>query len=358
MDRLIQVFDESGTKIEPDPHIFFLDWENRRVEWLSKIPSDQDLKFKARIVPKKKQYIFLCSNFQTTTSYHQHLSEINTQIEERVFINILKSQMQKSIRRSDIYRGLKSAYSLFMLNPQVFFRRLLICVLEDVHPIHEISIFIWLAIAYEHGYQISIEQFCWCLGLMHFACEAEHLDNRYKTVRMKSDDEVKIYKLDQMQKNLIISLQIASKLLGYKPGDRDIIQKIIWVYYQDFLKATKSDKIVLDIPIPFVTPPITPMHIDELSLSAFDFHFDYKVCNMVAQRAPQFREGDIKTAIWLYNSSLTNKRQVVEIDFDSKGQYLEIWKKISSHFHSVAKYLHRKLTPSSVAPGDESTLPE
>ena len=135
-------------------------------------------------------------------------------------VPMLKSQLQKCIRRQYKSRAIKTGFNLLFSDQHQFLRRLLIIMLEDVYLHESFILIIWLMCAVPH-WNLSIIQGKYLLGIIGYLCDCEKMDkvkteyNKNKYIEIMNE---KIFKVFGKEKDMLYSLHIRSINGGLK-GD-------------------------------------------------------------------------------------------------------------------------------------------
>ena len=89
----------------------------------------------------------------------------------------LSSHIQKSVRKMETEKSVKSALHLINLDYNTFIRRLPIIMLEDV-TIHEsLPVLVWLMIANTKGFKLKREIVKWLLGVVYHLSTCDEFVN-------------------------------------------------------------------------------------------------------------------------------------------------------------------------------------
>ncbi|KAJ3205745.1 hypothetical protein HK099_000710 [Clydaea vesicula] len=142
------------------------------VTFLNKKP--KNLCFLQKIYWKdQSQDLFICTDIDS----HLHQGSFSNSIFNSKHIPILKSHLQKCIRRSLIQKSLKTAIELIAIGAeQELLRRLLIILAEDSCLNINIPILVWLQVANSKGYKLNDEMIETLLAFVEFAAQCEIWD--------------------------------------------------------------------------------------------------------------------------------------------------------------------------------------
>lgn len=326
LDKWIKI-DNIEINQDKFPPIFYLKWNSNRnrpfknyqAKFISKLPKYTSYKK----VKWNSHYIFIVGYFPNTIQ-HKFPNEMFSNIP------VLKSNLQKCIRRGFVTQSLKTAYCLMCCDFQAFIRRLPIIMIEDVILHKSFPTIIWMMIAYPQ-WQPSLGQIQWLLGIVHFLATCKKADNPISEKLLHDNTN----NLD-----IIYSLQIR-KSFGGLPDDITMINDYILTWNNRFIKN--------EIPKEF-SQKIRIINLNSMNLftkndidySAIDFHCFKIMLTWINEKFLEYEQEDIKKAIW-YGSSGYNKRHSKNILFTCNKQYKNIWQEISTEFYKTVKYLIYKL---------------
>lgn len=326
LDKWIKI-DNIEINQDKFPPIFYLKWNSNRnrpfqdiqATFISKLPKYTFYKK----VKWNSHYIFVVGNFNNT-QLHQYSNEIFSNVP------VLKSNLQKCIRRGFITQALKTAYCLMTVDFQSFIRRLPIIMIEDVILHNSFPTIIWMMIAYPQ-WQPSLGQIQWLLGVVHFLASCKTADSVIKEKLIPNNNNY----LD-----IIYSLQIR-KSFGGLPDDLTMINDYIVTWNNRFVKNEIPKEFLKKIQI----INLNSMNLftkEDIEYSAIDFHCFKIMLTWIHEKYSEYEKEDIKKAIW-YGSSGYNKRHKKNILFTCDKLYKNIWKQISGEFYKTVKYLIYKL---------------
>lgn len=254
----------------------------------------------------------------------------------------LKSHLQKAIRRSNVYRALKTAIHHMDVSMQDFLRRLAIIAIEDALPLDGYSTLVWFMVANSKGYELSFGQICWCLGYaMDLArCPSRDIYPPTPTGRPRTKS------LPPAGKDLVYSI-LFRQAYGGMDGDQDMLNRAagLWTarYHTGSLYVSNLSRKQI-----FVTPPTSPLHAEEWYLAAIDFHCCPNIIFAILENHEIYSEEDIRTTIWYCSSSITDKKYLSgEPDKSVEQKYRDIWQVIERDCRRYAySMLQRTLAPS------------
>jgi len=227
-------------------------------------------------------------------------------------IPILKSNLQKCIRRKKTTEAIITADELIRLDFNTFIRRLIIIMIEDVFMIPNVfSVIVWLTIASSKDFIPDLRTVSWLLGVVKLLSEEDIYDSIYKI----HDKYIKDYnshdicpKLTKQQKTILYPILIR-KGYGGLPGDMKLLDKLFYVTSQRLEKIGdrffKYNRIVKYI------MPMSEFH--ELSTyiikPSIDFH-----CTNLDQKIAELYDldvVDVKDTIWFFRSCVNIREKYI-----------------------------------------------
>ena len=252
---------------------------------------------------------------------------------------LLKSLLQKSIRRNNIRSAILSAYECMNLDMQQFLRRLTVIMLEDafIHP--SIQNVIWFMSAYPHIVLDSTHK-SYILGIVHNMCRSKikhHITKKEEcdTISDYTSDPISIF-----HKDLALSLYLRKSYGGMK-GDMKMINGFI-------------DSELRSIPNDYIFTPIKNIQIrdtlqqSDVLLCSADFHCFPSILHDIEKKHTNYSLDDIKHAIWTYSSSISYKQKYTFVKrtttskIDNRDD--SVWKHIRNTFYVYTKkYIYRSM---------------
>ena len=338
MHKFFRTRDGKEMKARPLPSYFYLNWPERKAEWRSsdRAPPKKNIVFKESIKWRdlNNQSVTICTNFKSDDALPEPFTYTDNPYNN---VSFLKSHLQKAVRRSDVWRTLKTCYHFMDLDLQGFLRRLCVIAVEDSLPIEGYSVLMWFTAATSKGYTMTEAQKCWCVGYAMKLAECQY----YETHQTEEHTEFplvkrKLYLLPDEQQDLIYSLQFR-KAYGGMRGDKKMFDNISERWY----KRREKFREYLACKIPFVTPPEDKMELSEWILPAIDFHCCPQIISNLLDKFEKFDEITLRKAIWHYSSSITNKTLLPDSELtkpEKPPELKHVWTKISKQFSGLARF--------------------
>jgi len=234
-----------------------------------------------------------------TNFYHSdnksHISEICNK-------KILKSNLQKCIRRKLIVNSIHCAFQFLELYYIDFLRRLSIIMIEDVLLHHSFTIIMWLIAAYPN-YQPSTEINNYLLGVVHFLATCKFRE----TFKKKSQNQIHTYFIqietikDINIKSLLYSLLFRISFGGLY-GDKILIHTILQNYIK-FINQNNLKNKYLNHNLKLIQIN-TKMNINHIHKSCIDYHIFPIIINQINIKFPSLNHEVIKKNIWVFRSSI------------------------------------------------------
>ncbi|VVU94893.1 hypothetical protein CPAV1605_618 [seawater metagenome] len=249
------------------------------------------------------------------SDYTKHVfPEYNLKNKKNI-IPILKSNVQKCIRRSKETKAVASAYLLLNIDPSSILRRLPIIYIEDVHLDKSFVGIVWYMIAVSKGYMLSNKDVEWILGVVSVLARNNYREKLNKQDKKSIENiEEFISKIPknyyQLNFNVIWALLIRHSYGGMKCDMRLIL---------DTIKAYNI-KVVSEIKIePIkITSQISSFSSKHIILPSVDFH----CTNILTLLLKKYQLDNsyfkvYRECIWFNRSSISDK-----IDLNGKTKYI------------------------------------
>jgi hypothetical protein len=91
---------------------------------------------------------------------------------QKKHVSLLKSNLQKCVRRKDSDRAIRTAMALFSYSPSEALRRIPIVMIEDTLPHPEsFCLLVWWMCAVSKGYKLSQQEVSSMLGIVYMMCQ-------------------------------------------------------------------------------------------------------------------------------------------------------------------------------------------
>ena len=232
-------------------------------------------------------------------------------------IPLLKSNLQKAVRRSESKSAIQSALAILQREPIEFLRRLPILFIEDVCLMDSFPIVIWLMMADKH-YLLNTMDMDILLRIVRNLCETK---TYYEPTNVGGTLDFDHHYLSTVkEKDCVLSLYYRM-LYGGMKGDMSMLRNAIYYYNErpDEIGKTRYDLLV---------------DYDELGYEvhilpeSIDFHpFPYIIERIVRQTG--FSEDDVRTCIWFAESGV-NYRKEKTLELSSEYMKHPFWKRIQS----------------------------
>jgi len=261
-------------------------------------------------------------------SYNFEASKYN-----KTHIPILKSNLQKSIRRNKIEIALKTTYQMLSISPNDFFRRLPIIFLEDVKMNHLFTGIIWYMIAVSKGYKLTYTDVKWVMYVVYnlALCDNKEIIEKNNVINKIDNlkDFIKLIKGEYYKENFNI---IWSSIIRYfYGGTKHDIQLFL-----DFLILYKNKKIKDEFIEKDIIPEIyTVFNKTDILLASIDFHCT-NIINLLLKKYQQDKSYYqlYKECIW-YNRSRTTKKNI--IGYLEPKKHIELYNKIKKDLNEISK---------------------
>jgi hypothetical protein len=244
-------------------------------------------------------------------------------------IPLLKSNLQKAIRRCDNSIAIQSSLAILQKNPLELLRRLPIIYIEDVCLMDSYSIIIWLMIA-DKNYNLTTTDIDIILNIVNSLCNCkEYFNFGENDCENESEYNFSHESLqDYPNYNELLSIYYRSKYGGMK-GDMLMLKTAVEFYKKSTIKIPKTsyncveiDKIEINI---------------EILVEAIDFHPFPQLLNSLSM-ITKINKQTIKDLLWFIESGY-NIRKPFTVEnsllFEKKAE----WKIIEPHLDDLRNTL-------------------
>lgn len=267
-------------------------------------------------------------------------------------VNLLKSNMQKCIRRQETMKALKSAFGLGVLDQQQLLRRLPICMIEDVYTNKQLLPLVWLMVALSKTNYITKHGMSWLLGVVSDLCN----NDKRETIMTDLTGTPNINFIDILKEKHSIS--VVEELITKNKID------ILWAYQLrksfgglggdqrmlDYYTLLWLDRIVHKtqrmanrvIELVDITADLLPRK-EDIMIESVDFHctnIDYKI----SQKFTNYDMDEIRGALWHFRSKINNRESINGVMGDKEAidemKFKTVWNGIKEYTDKwAAKYI-------------------
>jgi len=252
----------------------------------------------------------------------------------KISIPLIKSNLQKAIRRRNLNEALGSALLLINLNSIEFLRRLPIIYVEDVCLIDSYPMVMWLLMA-DKEHQLTIYDVNMLLNVifnLHTCVDFYDDPNSHYIDKCKMELTHENL-LEFSNYDCLLALYYRSQYGGLK-GDMLMIKNAIWYY------ATNPDKIIkTNYNYTNITIESVLDYEVKIIPGAIDFHPFPQMITILAKQTGEDKE-EIRKTIWHAESAI-NFRKPDIIKNSCEYKQTECWNLISKKIKNVREYLTR-----------------
>jgi hypothetical protein len=334
-------------KLTNFPLYFYLDYPSLNVYWTTDEPK----------YIKYKKY-FKLKKYNTTCILVSNYAFSNNEPikEQSARVSILKSNLQKCIRKSQVEQAIKTSIKFMELNFIDFIRRLSIIMVEDCIIHNSFNFILWLCIFGNYSIKTESEEFIKdrCIDIVKYLASLEYrlCVNKKKDKLPNKINFIKISSFPEHIKNVILSLECRS-MFGGMNGDILLLRSFMFIVIEKYLEKPWIPEYI-NKELPIVTTKYNAIRKNEIDLVSVDYHgFPYMIENIwnrgFMDQMLQTDKQKIKAAIWLYSSSLSNKN-FIENDASikksrnsNKEMYKLVWEEIKYSTRAEQIHLLNKL---------------
>lgn len=242
-------------------------------------------------------------------------------METTASVPLLKSNLQKAIRRGHTEEAVQSALALVQRDPTEFLRRLPIIYLEDVCLMDSYPMVVWLMMA-DKEYPLEDTDVDSLLQIVSCLCQCTEYYPDLDTNSMDTDTPPTT---EELQENDILLSVYYRFLYGGMKGDMAMLQRSI-LYYQThpmaIVQTTFTD-------IDYAKLETTVGILEE----AIDFHPFPQMLTWLS-RQTQLDKQEIKTHLWFVDSGV-NLRKSDTLERSQEYAASTVWKKVEPFLSSA-----------------------
>lgn len=276
---------------------------------------------------------------QTLTLYgfQTESIELTPQIHSEFYKGILKSNLQKCVRRQEANKAVKTALALYSFSPADCLRRIPIIMIEDAlpHPSSFVKLVWWMA-ATSKGYRLSTEELEEMLGIVKMMAQSTEYECYRSVFRAENISEKDYKHLSSNEQLFIVALAIRRQYRGMQ-CDVNMLSYHIGLWGKrfnskeiDWYKKLEEQKVES---IPLST--LSFFEKKDLLVEALDNHCCRQLVKGLSQEAPG--------AIWFCKSRI-NYRTPLQNNRQETTEYMKnLWRKIEAEYEKRVLVLYESL---------------
>lgn len=268
---------------------------------------------------------FIVNKLNIKLFYRSPTADLNIDIpviECKYTIPLIKSNLQKAVRRCENQIAIQSALVLIQKDPMELLRRLPIIYIEDVCLMDSYSIVVWLMIAAKDYGNLKVRDIDILLNIVNSLCDCKTYFNYVKNDCAYDFTHEKLQFVQNGSQ--LLSVYYRSEYGGLK-GDMQML-KVAIDYYRmnpNEVKTTEYNTIVYSK----IEREI------EVLVEAIDFHCYPQMLSILHKKTSIDKE-NIKTYIWFVESGY-NVRKIETQEYSSEYKEKQIWKMIEMYLEDV-----------------------
>jgi hypothetical protein len=314
---------------------FYIDWTRKPYDavWLSEKPVQCQFQEE---VQWREMKLFVTLGAALPANYSA--IDLPQKSEDATLLSLVKSNLQKCVRRQLREKALQTARLFMMLDFGHFLRRLFIIMLEDVRLHHSMPVIVWLTAATNKGFRVSEEILGWLLSLVEWLCE-ESTETYYSqsisndVSQLSEERNRRFYKeaLEHPLRDALLSL-LFRKSYGGMPGDMAMIMSFTSLLLnaeeeKHISSSTLREILYNDIPV---------LPLENIELSSADFHCYPQLILVIARENRDLSEKNIKAAIWHHSSKINHRVKTYPQRQDANLIRI-LWSRIQRRVFSLQK---------------------
>lgn len=234
-------------------------------------------------------------------------------------VPLIKSNLQKAVRRRDHQIAIQSTLALIQMAPLELLRRLPIIYIEDVCLMDSYPIVVWLMMADTNYQRLTCTDIDILVHIVNSMCNCMHYYNYIKTDYNYAYTHETLEHSDEL-----LSLFYRSQYGGMK-GDMQMLKVAIDYYRTHMSEIVRTEYNQVDY-------SKVDTEIDVL-MEAIDFHCYPQMLHMLS-RLTHINGDTIKMCIWHVESGYNVRKEETQIN-SSEYRETNEWKKIEKHLEQV-----------------------
>lgn len=257
-------------------------------------------------------------------------------------LSLLKSNLQKCIRRQDFERAARTGLAIFSFNPNELLRRLPVIMIEDCLPYptgH--SRLIWWMCAVSKGYKMSTAEVESLLGIISTMCESVN----YEVCQLTDSEQPKWAELQPAQQTFLWTLELRRLYGGMKvDGRMYAFHQQLWTHrFQDqtqdwWMFLQKQDVYSVEV------ASVGALTKDDILPEAVDFHVYPWLPRKISEKIKGTHAEKIRMAIWDCRSRINHRKPLTEGIFrPTASETKRLFSRITRELEGLAQWLLSKL---------------
>jgi hypothetical protein len=312
---------------------FYLDWPSKTATVTKEKPERITFESAAVTISLQSSTVVMCGNFEREPPYIPPPCYLSKRT-----IPLVKSNIQKCVRRNESLKAVSSAWALIRLQPSELLRRLPIIFLEDVTGGSPFTICVWLMMAVSKGFSLTKSHYTYLMSVVYALAECSDWD-----VCSSVDETPHVTeligegKVSPKQEAFLWALAFR-RSYGGLGGDMKMLNYYLKTWSQRFLKGEslphyKMSRVNID--------KILECHASQILTISCDFHVCPVILIELNNSHPQYSVEDLQKCIWLKCSGI-RKKTIFSLCFNKREGISEVyevmWKKIKRSYLQIADF--------------------
>ena len=269
---------------------------------------------------------------------------------EAIKTPLLKSHLQKAIRRKNTNLALKTLYSLMQSDKTAALRRIPIIAIEDVCFIQGMSTIVWFIIA-DKNHIITKNDYLFIVDFVYTMCETDTYYDYIDNSKNGDDKPLTHKKIVNANQNPNDIDEILAAFYRMQYGGMHCDMQLVTNAIKQQMNASIDTPYAVRLKTCQINNNILYRHLvltlnpEEFIQEAIDFHpypwIIKKIYSNISQKTGDVITHDaIKLYIWQVESCL-NVRKEWSIDRSSRVSKYPLWDKISTELNALRSYIVR-----------------
>lgn len=247
------------------------------------------------------------------------------------WIPLLKSHLQKTIRRQLHQKAVQTALELITVDHIEFLRRFSIIIIEDTRLHKNLPVIIWLmaACSSRNKFILGDCHVNWLLGLVKTISKIKFSDQINFKKECISPSLNDYDNLDSKKEKCILYSIKLRKSYGGMHSDMELLTNCEYHWYNKFLL---NDNSYCKSSIKIINhTTINPLSKEDWELAAIDFHCMPDMLTLLHMKFKKYNIETLKNTIWFQSSSINNR-------VPKTNMYQDTWKDIKKFVQKYQYY--------------------
>lgn len=253
---------------------------------------------------------------------------ISTEPRNQTRVEILKSNLQKAVRRGNEKVAIATTLVLLHLSPQDLLRRLPIIIVEDSIPNASYALLVWLMVAVSKGYELTVKDVGMIIGIVKDTAREpftiDYTSKDWSSTKIGSKNSKTEYPISE-ERSVIWSALSIRQMYGGTEGDMKMLERSKRLY--GVWRVGYSDKLALST-LPKGKLRILPEAIDQHCAPGL-------ITNV--SKASGLDPEIVSSLVWNFRSSINFRNRLYGSKYEPTLDEEQEWEEIKELVETNAK---------------------